>query len=286
LGPLLRALFVLMDKSAIFVDAGYLLARGGLVVCDTHRRSEFDCAFEPLIGALNGLANDHCQLQPLRLYWYDGSRERIPTRNHLEIGNLPYVKVRLGRIGADGRQKGVDALIYRDLMTLARERAISRAYLISGDEDLREGVVAAQDLGVQVVVVGVRGSESTNTSQSKDLVREADEHLTIDSKFLHDYFSLPKPPLLDKQVDKQDVAGVAASLASEWAEKATPSEIKAVLAQSGIPREIDAQLLRDASRRLSVPRVPGELVADLRMAFRSGLEQATAAGSVSEPAPA
>jgi hypothetical protein len=47
-----------MDKSAIFVDAGYLLARGGLVVCGTHRRSEFECTFEPLINALNDLAGD------------------------------------------------------------------------------------------------------------------------------------------------------------------------------------------------------------------------------------
>jgi uncharacterized LabA/DUF88 family protein len=275
-----------MDKSAIFVDAGYLLARGGLVVCGTHRRSEFDCAFEPLIEALNELAGDHCQLQPLRLYWYDGSRERIPTPNHLEIGNLPYVKIRLGRIGADGRQKGVDALIYRDLMTLARERAISRAYLISGDEDLREGVVAAQDLGVQVVVVGIKRVESANTSQSQDLVREADEHLTIDTDFLRDYFSLPEVPLANKRVDSEDVIGTATSLASEWATKATASEINAVLEQTGIPREIDAQLLRDASRRLGVPRVPGEFVADLRDAFRAGLARADRTGPAANATPA
>src|SRR5262249_1185415 len=154
IGPAFAGSFRFMDKSAIFVDAGYLLARGGLVVCGTKRRAEFDCAYEPLIAKLTELSRDHCRLDPLRLYWYDGAPDRIPTPDHLQIGNLPYVKVRLGRIGKDGKQKGVDALIYRDLMTLARERAISRAYLISGDEDLREGVVAAQDLGVQVVVVG------------------------------------------------------------------------------------------------------------------------------------
>lgn len=46
---------------------------------------------------------------------------------------LPYVKVRLGRL-IRGEQKGVDALIYRDLMTLARERAITCAYLLSGEQ--------------------------------------------------------------------------------------------------------------------------------------------------------
>jgi uncharacterized LabA/DUF88 family protein len=269
-----------MDKSAIFVDAGYLLARGGLVVCGTHRRSEFECSFEPLIGALNDLAADHCELQPLRLYWYDGSRERIPTSDHLRIGNLPYVKVRLGRIGAEGKQKGVDALIYRDLMTLARERAISRAYLVSGDEDLREGVVAAQDLGVQVVVVGVRHAESMGTSQSADLVREADEHLTIDSSFLADYFSLPVAIHEDESaVDSDAVIAIGARLGGEWAEKATTSEIQVVLGQPKIPREVDSQLLRDTSKQLGVARIPGELATELRAAFRASLERQAADGS-------
>lgn len=262
-----------MDKSAIFVDAGYLLARGGLVVCGTHRRSEFDCAFEPLIAALNDLASEHCELQPLRLYWYDGSRDRIPTPDHLEIGNLPYVKVRLGRIGAEGKQKGVDALIYRDLMTLARERAIGRAYLISGDEDLREGVVAAQDLGVQVVVVGVKRAGSKGTSQSADLIREADEHLTVDSDFLQDYFSLPAAVREDERaIGGDEVSAVGAKLGREWAEKATTSEIQVVLGQPRIPREVDSQLLRDAGKQLSVARIPGEFVTELRAAFRASLE--------------
>jgi uncharacterized LabA/DUF88 family protein len=269
-----------MDKSAVFVDAGYLLARGGLVVHGTHRRAEFDCAFKPLIGALNELANDHCRLQPLRLYWYDGAPDRIPTSDHLEIGNLPYVKVRLGRIGKEGKQKGVDALIYRDLMTLARERAISRAYLVSGDEDLREGVVAAQDLGVQVVVVGVKAANSANTSQSPDLVREADEHLTIDPEFLGDFFTLPAEATGKAEVVKPDAIQIGASLGEEWAEKATRSEIQAVLAQTSIPHEIDAQLLRDASRRLGVSHIPGELAGDLRAAFRESLTRA----SLGEPA--
>ena len=74
----------------------------------------------------------------LRTYWYDGATNAVPTPDHEQIGGLPYVKVRLGRL-IRGEQKGVDALIYRDLMTLARERAITCAYLLSGDEDLREG---------------------------------------------------------------------------------------------------------------------------------------------------
>ena len=271
-----------MDKSAVFVDAGYLLARGGLVVCGTHRRAEFDCAYEPLIEALTELSRNHCKLESLRLYWYDGAPDRIPTPDHLEVGNLPYVKVRLGRIGQDGRQKGVDALIYRDLMTLARERAISRAYLISGDEDLREGVVAAQDLGVQVVVLGIQGNNSTNTSQSRDLIREADEHLTIDADFLRSFFAAPEEIAVSSEVSREDVVRVGRSLGDQWTAQATRSEMQAVLEQDSVPREIDAQLLRDASRSLGSTRIPDEFVRDLRAAFKSSVQKVVAEPATGE----
>jgi uncharacterized LabA/DUF88 family protein len=263
-----------MDKSAVLVDAGYLLAQGGLVTCGTKRRAEFDCAYEPLISALTDLAGDHCGLQALRLYWYDGARERIPTSDHLRIGNLPYVKVRLGRIGQDGRQKGVDALVYRDLMTLARERAISRAYLVSGDEDLREGVVAAQDLGVQVVVVGLARSSTSSTSQSRELIREANEHIVLAPDFLGQFFSRPEAIDPDKDVSHTALEKTGRELGAQWSASATQSEIQAILEQNSLPREIDAQLLKDATRALEISRIPDEVVRDLRAAFRSSVERA------------
>ena len=94
------------------------------------------------------------QYPVLRSYWYDGACDAIPTLAQLSVAELANVKLRLGRLSG-GKQKGVDALIYRDLMTLARERAIATAFLLAGDEDLREGVVAAGDMGVRVVVLGI-----------------------------------------------------------------------------------------------------------------------------------
>jgi uncharacterized LabA/DUF88 family protein len=268
-----------VPKSAILVDAGYALAQGGLVVCGTKRRADFDCAHEQLIAALNKLAGDHCDLERLRLYWYDGARDRLPTPDHLRIGNLPYVKVRLGRMGQDGRQKGVDALIYRDLMTLAREKAISRAYLVSGDEDLREGVVAAQDLGVQVVAIGFAKAGTASTSQSRDLVREADEHIILDSDFLAKFFSIPEA---DTEAEVRRATGVTQSdvlangevLGAQWATQATASEIQAILEQASLPRQIDAQLLKESSRQLGVNRIPDEHVRHLRNGFRKSVEAA------------
>jgi uncharacterized LabA/DUF88 family protein len=59
-------------------------------------------------------------------------------------------------------------------MTLARERAIAEAFLLSGDEDLREGVTAAQDQGVRVTVVGIQ-PVSQHHNQSRELIQEADQ---------------------------------------------------------------------------------------------------------------
>ena len=59
--------------------------------------------------------------------------------------------------------------------TLAR--SIATAYLVAGDEDLREAVVYAQDVDVRVVLVGVEPVRNPN--QADTLVREADQTLTF-----------------------------------------------------------------------------------------------------------
>src|SRR5439155_13863806 len=140
-----------MDRCAMFVDAGYLLAAGGALCCASRRRAEVVCNYPELVRALIGHARGHCGLELLRVYWYDGAPDAVPLADHLAIGELPNVKLRLGRLSGN-KQKGVDSLIMRDVMTLARERAVATAYLLGGDEDLREGVVAAQDMGMRVVV--------------------------------------------------------------------------------------------------------------------------------------
>jgi hypothetical protein len=65
----------------------------------------------------------------LRAYWYDAAKDAIPTPEQLLIARLPRVMLRLGRLSG-GKQKGVDSLIVRDLMTLARERAVATAFLL------------------------------------------------------------------------------------------------------------------------------------------------------------
>jgi hypothetical protein len=128
-----------VDRFGIFVDAGYLFAAAGELYCGTRDRSRLDLDHSAVAKGLVDLASEHCGgMQHLRTYWYDGARDAQPSPQQLKIANLAGVKIRLGRL-TSGRQKGVDSRIVRDLIILAQERAISIAYLLAGDEDLREG---------------------------------------------------------------------------------------------------------------------------------------------------
>ena len=144
------------SKSAIFIDAGFLLAVGGTQVAGTSLRSAFTVDYRKLVQGVLDLAAEHSGLETLRVYWYDASKDALFTEQHKRIGLLPDVKVRLGRISFNGGQKGVDLKLGLDLVGVARNRAADVAYLMSGDDDLAEAVEEAQDLGMKVVLVGIQ----------------------------------------------------------------------------------------------------------------------------------
>ncbi|MGH8887424.1 MAG: NYN domain-containing protein [Egibacteraceae bacterium] len=240
-----------MDRCAILVDVGHLLAEGGKLCCGTKKRLGIECDYPSLIIMLVNYAEGHCDLPVLRTYWYDGARDGVPTADHLRIARLAGVKLRLGRLSG-GRQKGVDALIYRDLMTLARERAIATAYLLGGDEDLREGVAAAQDMGVRVVVLGIETESKAN--QADTLVREADEHYVFQRDELQAFFShvLASPVAAVNQrsrVLEPEIEKAARVFAQDWIADATHEELQNLIASYPvIPKELDVQLLQHVER--------------------------------------
>ncbi len=273
-----------MDRSAIFVDAGYLLAAGGMLTRGTKSRAAFKCDYPALTTKLAGWVEDHNagRLSCLRTYWYDGAVNAVPTPDHEQIGGLPYVKVRLGRI-IKGEQKGVDALIYRDLMTLARERAIKCAYLLSGDEDLREGVVAAQDMGVQVVLLGV---ESSRSNQSAALIRESDEHVVLPKEHWSEHFSSPVTgSTIAKKVTPTPAAAQTAgrAFALAWAGKASGEDLDALLTdEPRIPKELDAALLNEAEKSVGpLPETEQSIRKELRAAFWAEIKGAKDALAIS-----
>ena len=136
-------------------------------------------------------AAEHSGLDVLRVYWYDASKDALFTDEHKRIGLLPDVKVRLGRISFNGEQKGVDLKLGLDLVGVARNRAASVAFLMSGDDDLAEAVEEAQDLGMKVVLVGLDNPTHRLgvTSVAEHLALRVDSIITLPTDLIEECFT-------------------------------------------------------------------------------------------------
>lgn len=184
-----------MGRSAIFVDAGYLFAQGSVLLTGTRQGREMMSLDIPkAVAELKAVAQTRCDLPLLRIYWYDAMRLGRPTPEQVSLADADDIKVRLGQINAAGEQKGVDALIITDLAELARNQAITDAVLVSGDEDVRVGVVLAQQFGVRVHLIGIQPSRS---NQSRSLMQEADTTSEWDRTTLGSFLAYAPPTSLD-----------------------------------------------------------------------------------------
>ena len=271
-----------MDRSAVFIDAGYLLAESGKLCCGTGNRQLVRCDFARLIALIGERCRETADAPILRTYWYDAAQGGVPSSEQLEIADLAFVKLRLGRLSG-GRQKGVDSLIFRDLMVLASTRSIATAYLVAGDEDLREAVVYAQDVGVRVVLIGVDPVGGSN--QADTLVREADQTLTLMRSELGAHLrrvAEPPPVIVGPSLD--EVASDAARrFAATWASRATADEIRELLGHAPVlPAPHDRGLL------FMVQAETGSLAANdhtrrsIRRIFLEGIRRTTS-GHAEEP---
>ncbi|WUH99623.1 NYN domain-containing protein [Spirillospora sp. NBC_00431] len=176
-----------MDRCALFVDAGYLLADGAMAVHGTRHRETVSWDFGGVLQLLGNLARERTGMPLLRCYWYEATVEGRRSPEHDALADLPGLKLRLGRI-RPGRREGVDTEIHRDLMTLARNGALTDAVLVSGDEDLARVVADAQDLGIRVTVVHV--AVDGNWTISRVLRQECDDLIEIGSGHLRPYVNL------------------------------------------------------------------------------------------------
>jgi uncharacterized LabA/DUF88 family protein len=261
-------------RTALFVDAGFLLAAAAQEVLGTPYRDELSCDYRALIESIAGYVDRHSGEVPrLRTYWYDAAPGGMPTYEHERIAGFPYVKVRLGRLNKARQQKGVDVLIYHDLLTLAQERALSRAYLVAGDEDLREGVAEAQKVGVQVVLLGMPIERGHN--QSARLVRECDEYLVLPRKAWEPHCSRRTDE--DQEATPEDVAAArtaGAVFARNWAQRTAPEEIAAVLGSfPTIPQQLDIELLLAAEEELGSLRGRKDIKSEMRGTFWLALNE-------------
>ncbi len=172
------------SHSAVYVDVGYLLASSATRVTGTSLRSGVEVDHWSLIEAIMEQAAESSGLPVLRVNWYDsgGGRGGTPDREQEQIGLLPRVKLRLGRLSHSGEQKGVDLKIGLDLVTHARNSAVDVMFLLSGDDDLTEAVEEAQAHGIEVVLLAVPGAGGKPHAVSKHLLRAADRLELISEK--------------------------------------------------------------------------------------------------------
>ena len=276
------------DRVSIFVDAGYLFKQGaGAILGAKLGRREVRLDARKFVADLaTWLCSSHPDEELLRTYWYDGAARGVPSTEQLDVAALPFVKMRLGRINSAGQQKGVDTLMVRDLMVLSQERSIQRAVVLSGDEDLREGIEYAQDRGVRVAVVGI--DAGGDLSQSPELVREADEALVLPTDILSNTLvrvvpvvpagsmAVPARPVLSSNRPPGPLASLASNPFATHAAAFTralladaPSGalVNLVAARPAIPRDIDAQMLRCAVEQSGVRTIEGDDRRAMRAAF-------------------
>jgi uncharacterized LabA/DUF88 family protein len=167
-----------MNRVAVFVDAGYLFAQGSSLLTGS-KKPRLVCSLDDtvLIDRLRTTAQQIASVPLLRIYWYDGVTPRGMNPQQDSIAHRADVKLRLGFVNSQGEQKGVDSLTVTDLIDLARNRAMSDALVMSGDEDVRVGVQVAQSYGVSVHLLGIvpaRGSQSKQLLQETDTTAEWD----------------------------------------------------------------------------------------------------------------
>ena len=94
-----------MDRCALFVDAGYMLADGAMAVHGTRPRESVSWDYEGLLQLLGNLARDRTGLPLLRCYWYEATVEGRRTAEHDALADMPGIKLRLAKLrpGRRGR---------------------------------------------------------------------------------------------------------------------------------------------------------------------------------------
>lgn len=251
-----------MNRIAVFVDAGYFFASASELLFGTPlRRGEMRLANAEFAQYLAQTAETVAGCPLLRIYWYDGTNSG-PTPAHLAMAYLDNLKLRLGFVNQSGEQKGVDGLIFSDLTNLARNRAISDALLLAGDEDLRVGVSQAQEHGIRVHLLGVEprdpaGNQSAALQRESDTRRQLDAGTLAQFLFRREYASaavtIPAGAVEPHDEDTAHNLARMQELAGEFAATLDSSQRALILAlpeRTPLPHELDRELLLRASELL------------------------------------
>jgi len=173
-----------VDRCALFVDAGYVLADGAMAVHGTRHRESVSWNYPSLLQFLGAVARDRSGLPLLRCYWYEATVEGRRSPEHETLADLPGVKLRLGRM-RPGRREGVESEVHRDLITLARNGAIADALVVSAEEELAQVIAEVQDLGVRVILAHIAVDGKWTISRA--LRQECDDIVELTEAHLRPY---------------------------------------------------------------------------------------------------
>ncbi len=176
-----------MDRCALFVDAGYALGDGALAVHGTRHRDSVSWDYAGLLKLLGGMARDRTGLPLLRCYWYDVAPTPSRAAEHDSVGDLPGVKLRLSK-ARPSRKEGVEAEMRRDLMALARNRAVSDVIIVSTEEDLAPAIAEVQEFGVRTVLLHIDADGSWAAARA--LRQECDDVIEVSAGHLRPFVEL------------------------------------------------------------------------------------------------
>jgi uncharacterized LabA/DUF88 family protein len=236
-----------MDRTAVFIDAGYLFAAGStLIAGQPLKRAQLNLDCDAVLELIKRLVTEVTGLPLLRVYWYDGTNSG-PTMQQQELGYKPSVKLRLGFVNREGQQKGVDSLIVTDMINLARNRAMSDVLLMTGDDDIRVGVQQAQEFGVRVHLLGI---SPARYNQSGYLVQEADSLLELKLAEVQSFLtrSLLGPLATAQSLDSSVEAPVTLEEVARLVAKGlSANDLEAVVSGEKVPKYVDAPLLKACS---------------------------------------
>lgn len=275
-----------MDRYAIFVDAGYFFAAGAQAAfgSQTPRKQVSLKSPAAMLADLFQKASAPADNIPLlRAYWYDAMPGPRLSLDQSALAMLAGVKLRLGALNSAGEQKGVDSLIVTDIIDLARNRAISDAVVVTGDEDLRIAVQVAQSFGVRVHILAA-GDPSRNVSPS--LQMEADSVTALDADWFKNHLELavtarkivaspaapaPAPAPATDTMEADDIGTAAAAIIAEILDSISPEQLAQLAihfsTQKTVPPEYDRPLVARVSAMLSGRRFSGEETRYIRGQF-------------------
>ena len=158
------------------------------------------------------------------------------------IGQSANAKLRLGLVNSRGQQKGVDSLIVTDLIELARNRAITDALILSGDEDIKIGVQVAQTFGVRVHLLGIKPARG---SQSDYLMMEADTCHEWNEASIGNWMHIEEEPTDQPLRTPTPVADSGNTSASE--SPSTHEDVRTIVA-SAVREAVEALSASDLAR--------------------------------------